>query len=279
MKTKLFLSSILVMGMLTFTSCFEPIYITPFGNGSGGGVGGSWPDYTITEESQVQPGALWADSSVYVGQDSIKLFGHFSSFATVNRKAIIDYVYFEMTSNWGDYVIDTVVQNVEWNLHNIDTTTSFVAIVPAMDVPTNVYFSLHMRVANNLPEPHQQEKYWYYSFSNTIQEFVIPTSAVQDSVTFVGSDKAVLWAHLETELDCEIMHAGFEWHEMDEPPVYDTIAAPQYLMRDKLIQLRDTVSIKPNTLYYWRFFAQVKYSGGSVSIVKGFKNTFRKNSN
>ncbi len=176
-------------------------------------------------------------------------------------------------------MIDTVAQNVEWNLHNIDTTISFSAIVPAMDVPTNIHFSLHMRVTNNLPESHQQEKYWYYSFSQIIKEFVTSTSAIHDSVTFVGSDKAVLWAHLETELDCEIMYAGFEWHEMGELPVYDTIAAPQYLLKDKLIQLRDTISIKPNTLYYWRFFAKLKYSEDSVGIVKGWKNDFRKNSN
>jgi hypothetical protein len=277
MKAKLFISSILFIGMLTFTSCFEfELDIPAMSAGGGGFGGGSWPDFVITEESLVQPGMLWADSSVYVGQDSIKLFGHFSSFVTVNRKAIIDYVYFEMNNNWGDYIIDTVAQNVEWNLHNIDTTISFVAVVPAMRVPTQVYFSMHMRVTNNLPEPHQQEKYWYYSFSTTIQEFVSATSVYQDSVTFIGSNKAVLWAHLETELDCEIMYAGFEWHELHESPAYDTVAAPQYLLKGKLIQLRDTISIKPNTFYDWRFFAQLKYREDSVGIVKGWKKTFRK---
>lgn len=276
MKIKIIISGMLFIGMLTFSSCFEFEFDIPVTSTGGGG---GWWDPNITEESLVQPGWLSADSAVYVGQDSIKLFGHFSSFVTINRKVIIDGIYFIMTSSWGDDVRDTVAQNVVWNLHNNDTTISFVTIVPAMDVPTNVYFSMHMMVTNNLPEPHQQEKYWYSSYSTTIQYFAHATLATQDSVTFMGTDKAILWAHLETEMDCEILYAGFEWNERGYSPAYDTIPTPQYLSKGMVIHVRDTVNIKPNTLYDWRFFAYLKYGEDSVGIVKGFKNTFRKDGN
>jgi hypothetical protein len=277
MKIKIIASLMLFTGIVGFTGCGDIIDLDSIVISSpwGTGYSGSFPVYFPSEENNVQPGMLYADSVRNHGIDSLKLYGHFSSFNTIKRKVIIDEIVFGVYDEWGDlYEYDTVARNIEWNLHASDTTILFVAKVAAVTAYANNHFDLFMVVKNNLPGDHLQEKYMYRSNSRLLVDFPPLAFAIYDSITFMGSSKAILWVHLETKSDCEIIHSVFEWHEATKTPRYDTISAPQYLTSEKNVYLRDTIDVVPNSQYSFRFYSLLKFNKDSLVYIKTNKINF-----
>jgi hypothetical protein len=215
-------------------------------------------------------GTVYADSVVSSEDDSITMYGHFSTWKLNTKINIIEYG----IAIYKDYILFekiAVIKNAEWEFTDTNSSIPVKTTIASIQQNATVYFTVYYIAKNS-----NGLEARYESPLIMIKEFIPAFPAVPDSVTFSGDDKAILWGHLETKKDCEIRSVKFIWGVLYNAINSDSISAPKYMKANEIISVRDTIQIDNNTVYEWHIEAEAKFGIDSLAYTPYRSNEFMK---
>lgn len=228
------------------------------------------------ESLKLYPGELFVDSTRLKDKNEITIYGHVVP--EKDKMISIGECGFIVRNDWE--VIGgkkyPIIKNAEWSFQK-DTTLSLKLTIADLYSLKNYNCSLYMTVKNNLPEKHSSESYDYFSKSQFSFSINAITEAVNDSVIFIGPGKAVLWAHLKTKEDCEMVaRPYFYWGPHNQLQYVIDLPITRILTTGNPVFFHDTIKyMPPGDVYHWRTIATVKYSNGSSCNVYSGVTEFR----
>jgi hypothetical protein len=230
--------------------------------GAPGGGGNYWID--------PGQGTVYADSVISSEDDSITMYGHFSTWKLNTKIQIIEYG----IAVYKDYMLFekiALVRNAEWEFNDTNSSIPAKAKIASIKQNAVVYFTVYYIAKNS-----QGFEARYESPLLIIKEFEPAFTAIHDSVTFSGDDKAILWGHLETKKDCEIMSVKVIWGLLYNATNADSINVPQYMKANEIIAVRDTILVGSNQIYEWHIEAVAEFANDSLAYTSYLSNQFMK---
>jgi hypothetical protein len=259
---KIMLTVYVFLSLLCFSSCVDIDFSDLQWPSGSYGPGGYTLSPVDIERINLDPGYLSADSIDYTTEDQLTVYGHLTPY--MNRKISVSELGIilsdeEWNINGGKRIVFR--QNEEWIFHK-DTALVFSFTINDVPINQKQFASYYIVVKNTLEGTHINEFYEYNSAMRLdVSNFTV--KAINDSVTFLGNSKAILWSHLMAKKDCEIISVRFLWGTNYAFQNVDTVATSQYLIKNIPMVISDTISILPRNLYQWSTSAHVKFEDES----------------
>jgi hypothetical protein len=214
-------------------------------------------------------GTLSSDSVISFAKGD-SLYGHFTPTVVNEKYRVKDFGFYVYINNSASQIF-SFGQDMDWHFSKFDTVVSCRALIPQITTNVQAKFNVFLTWKDA-----RGNEYTFQSDPIVIREFEPAFKAVQDSVTYPESGKAILWGHLETTIDCDILDVQIasRWNAGYSPTTTVTpITLPQHL-KAKAIQIRDTIDVLPNWQYLWAIVAKGKFANESLATTPRVQQTF-----